>query len=102
MQQRLRHEGETFNEDQARNRHSHPCDAGLDEWPYYALYDFANGMHQSDQVALERRVAWDSVRQGLRDDLNGAFLQSPSKNDSALLTSDIAPFQRTHQSLGSL
>jgi hypothetical protein len=52
-------------------------------WPYYALYDFANGMQQGDQLALERRVAWDSVRQGLRDDLNGIFLQSLSVNDIA-------------------
>jgi Protein of unknown function (DUF2939) len=43
-------------------------------WPYYALYDFANGMQQGDQVALERRVAWDEVRRGLRDDLNAGLL----------------------------
>ena len=35
-------------------------------WPYYAVYDFANAIQQGDQVALERRVAWDSVRGGLR------------------------------------
>src|SRR5436190_2259322 len=52
-------------------------------WPYYALYDFANGVRQGDQVALEGRVAWDSVRQGLRDDLNAVFLQNLNKNDSA-------------------
>src|SRR5262245_51931108 len=52
-------------------------------WPYYALYDFANGMQQGDQVALERRVAWDEVRRGLRDDLNAVVLQRLRKNDGA-------------------
>jgi DUF2939 family protein len=52
-------------------------------WPYYALYDFANGMQQGDQVALERRVAWEEVRRGLRDDLNAVLLQRLSKNDGA-------------------
>src|SRR5262245_40209697 len=52
-------------------------------WPYYALYDFANGVQQGDQVALERRVAWDEVRRGLRDDFNAFFVQHLSKTDSA-------------------
>jgi hypothetical protein len=52
-------------------------------WPYYALYDFANGIQQGDQVALERRVAWDEVRRGLRDDFNAVVLQRLSKTDSA-------------------
>ena len=45
-------------------------------WPYYAVYDFANAIQQGDQVALERRVAWDSVRRGLREDFNGVLARS--------------------------
>ena len=52
-------------------------------WPYYAVYDFANALDQGDQVALEHRVDWDSVRRGLRDDLNAVFLEGLSKNDLA-------------------
>jgi hypothetical protein len=63
---------------------------GWTAWPYYAVYDFANAIDQGDQVALEHRVDWDSVRRGLRDDLN-AFLNAVlglSKND--LATSPLA------------
>jgi hypothetical protein len=52
-------------------------------WPYYALYDFANAMQQGDQVALERRVAWEEVRRGLRDDFNAVVLRSLTKNDGS-------------------
>jgi hypothetical protein len=45
-------------------------------WPYYAVYDFANAIQQGDQVALERRVAWDSVRGGLREDFNAVLARS--------------------------
>jgi len=45
-------------------------------WPYYALYDFANAIQQADEVALDRRVAWDSVRGGLREDFKKVFAKS--------------------------
>ena len=44
-------------------------------WPYYALYDLAVAVRDGDVSALEARVAWDSVRQGLRGDLNAMLLQ---------------------------
>ena len=44
-------------------------------WPYYAVCDFANAIQQGDQVALERRVAWDSVRR-VREDFNGVLARS--------------------------
>jgi hypothetical protein len=44
-------------------------------WPYYAVYDFAIAFRKGDISVLENRVAWDSVRQGLRDDLNAALLR---------------------------
>src|SRR5262249_20734184 len=45
-------------------------------WPYYAVYDFSDAIQQGDQVAFDRRVAWDSVRGGLREDLKEAFAKS--------------------------
>lgn len=47
-------------------------------WPYYAAYDLAVAMREGDVSTLEARVAWDSVRQGLRGDLNAIFLQKLS------------------------
>jgi Protein of unknown function (DUF2939)/GYF domain 2 len=44
-------------------------------WPYYAVYDLAMALRERDVAKLENRVAWDGVRQGLRDDLNTVFLQ---------------------------
>jgi hypothetical protein len=45
-------------------------------WPYYAFYDLSTALREGDVARLENRVAWDSVRQGLRDDLNALFLQT--------------------------
>src|SRR5271166_5508547 len=44
-------------------------------WPYYALYDLSNALKTGDQVGIERRIEWETVRQGLRDDLHSALLQ---------------------------
>jgi hypothetical protein len=38
-------------------------------WAAYALYDLSSALDNDDAVALERRIDWTSVRQGLRDDL---------------------------------
>jgi len=39
-------------------------------WPYYCVYELATALRDGDVSVLENRVAWDSVRRGLRDDLN--------------------------------
>lgn len=44
-------------------------------WPYYAFYKLAVAFRTGDEQALEGSVAWDSVRQGLRSDLNALLLQ---------------------------
>ena len=57
---------------------------GWTAWPYYAVFDFANAIDQGDQVALEHRVDWESVRRGLRDDLNAFFMENiRGKDDNA-------------------
>jgi hypothetical protein len=43
-------------------------------WPYYAAYDLAVAVREGEVSTLEARVAWDSVRQGLRGDLNAVLL----------------------------
>jgi tetratricopeptide (TPR) repeat protein len=52
-------------------------------WPYYALYDLITAVKNGDAVALEERVAWDSVRQGLRGDLSAFLLQKLSADAKA-------------------
>jgi Protein of unknown function (DUF2939) len=47
-------------------------------WPYYAVYDLVVAAREGDVSPLEARVAWDSVRQGLRGDLNAVLLQTLS------------------------
>jgi hypothetical protein len=49
-------------------------------WPYYALYDLAVAVREGNVSALEARVAWDNVRQGLRGDLNAALLKTFSSD----------------------
>jgi hypothetical protein len=44
-------------------------------WPYYAVYDLVTAVREGDASALESRVVWESVRQGLRDDLNAVLLK---------------------------
>src|SRR4029077_11721294 len=49
--------------------------AGWIAWPYYAAYDLVVAVREGDVSTLEARVAWDTVRQGLRGDLNAILLQ---------------------------
>lgn len=44
-------------------------------WPYYAVYDLVTAVQNGDQEALERRIDWPSLRQGLRDDFNSMFMR---------------------------
>ena len=38
-------------------------------WAAYALYDLSSALDNEDAVALQRRIDWNPVRQGLREDL---------------------------------
>jgi hypothetical protein len=49
-------------------------------WPYYTLYNLAVAFRTDDIATLESDVAWDSVREGLRSDINAALLQLLSAN----------------------
>jgi hypothetical protein len=49
-------------------------------WPYYAAYRLAVAVWDGDVPTLESAVAWGSVRNGLRDDLNAALLQKLAEN----------------------
>jgi DUF2939 family protein len=54
-------------------------------WPYYALYDLSSAVSAADPVGIERRIEWDSVRQGLRDDLRAALLQRLTHDQQSVL-----------------
>jgi hypothetical protein len=41
-------------------------------WAGYAVYDLATALRDFDPIALERRVDWPAVQQGLREDLASA------------------------------
>jgi hypothetical protein len=49
-------------------------------WPYYAIYELITALREGDVVTLENRVAWDTLRRSLRDDLNALILQQLKKN----------------------
>ena len=50
-------------------------------WPYHAAYELAVALRDGDVATLEARVAWDSVRQGLRGDLSAALISSVRAQD---------------------
>jgi hypothetical protein len=55
--------------------------AGWIGWPYYAVYDLAAAVREGDVSTLEARVEWDSVRKGLRGDLNALLLPGLTSKD---------------------
>ena len=42
-------------------------------WPYWAIYDLQTALLRGDKIALTSMVDWDSVREGVRDDLKAAY-----------------------------
>lgn len=59
-------------------------------WPYFALYELFNGLEEGNPVVLERRVEWESVRRGLRDDANAMFLAMNASDHPANGRNDFA------------
>ncbi len=61
-------------------------------WPYYTLYALMNALREGDTAVIENSIAWDSVRQGLRGDLNAVLLHKlstdakPGINEGAFAT----------------
>lgn len=49
-------------------------------WPYVTAYGLAKAARNGDVGFLERHVAWDSVRAGLRNDLKAVLLQKLAAN----------------------
>jgi hypothetical protein len=46
-------------------------------WFAIAFYDFSSALEDGDAVALERRIDWSRVQQGLRDDLAAIAVAQP-------------------------
>jgi hypothetical protein len=44
-------------------------------WPYYVLYELSVAVQNGDSLELNERIAWTSVRAGLRADLNAFVLR---------------------------
>jgi len=42
-------------------------------WPYWAIYDLQTALVQGDKIRLASMVDWDSVREGVREDLKAAY-----------------------------
>ena len=42
-------------------------------WPYWAIYDLQTALVKGDKVRLSSMVDWDSVREGVREDLKAAY-----------------------------
>jgi GYF domain 2/Protein of unknown function (DUF2939) len=53
-------------------------------WPYYHLYYLSGALREGDVAGLDDRIAWESMRRGLRDDLNESSLQKLSTNARAV------------------
>ena len=58
--------------------------AGWMAWPYYAVYDLAVAFRDGDAATLETRVAWESVRQGIRGDLTAVLPRLFKPSDGSL------------------
>ena len=53
-------------------------------WPYYSAYALVTAMQEGDTTALENGVNWESVRQGLRGDMNALYLKNASKEQNEM------------------
>jgi hypothetical protein len=51
-------------------------------WPYYAVYDLIKAAKEGDATTLERRVVWDGVRQGLREDFNAILAKKVAEQST--------------------
>jgi len=49
-------------------------------WPYYTMHRIGQVVNDGDAAALEGYVSWDSVRQGIKDDVNAVFAQVMAKS----------------------
>jgi hypothetical protein len=54
-------------------------------WPYVALYQIGNALRQGDVQALTTDVAWDSVREGLKEDIADQIIATPGSKALAAM-----------------
>jgi hypothetical protein len=67
------------------------CDAAWLIWPYYSLHRLTEAFRSGDVAALERDVAWDSVRQGLRADFSTVPEAAALPSDAMALERYVGP-----------
>lgn len=53
-------------------------------WPYYTLHRIGQAVNEGDAATLESYISWDSVRQGIKEDVNAAFTQVMAKSSEEI------------------
>jgi hypothetical protein len=51
-------------------------------YPYFALYRLGEALQTQDLEAVEGKVDWPRVRQGVKDDVNAALLAKVKPDDA--------------------
>lgn len=57
--------------------------AGYVAYPYVALYALVAAVESGDPAQIEPKVDWPAVRQGFKDDLNGAMTRNQDKQNNS-------------------
>ena len=57
--------------------------AGYVAYPYVALYALVAAIESGDPAQIEPKVDWLAVRQGFKDDLNGAMTRNQDKQNNS-------------------
>jgi len=58
--------------------------AGYIAYPYLAVHNLIDAVESGDPARIEPKVDWPAVRQGFKDDLNGAIAGNTDKPNSGL------------------
>jgi hypothetical protein len=58
--------------------------AGYGAYPYLALHALVDAIESGDAARIEPKVDWPAVRQGFKDDLNGAMAARQDRQGSGL------------------
>ena len=57
--------------------------AGYVAYPYLAVHALIDALESGDAARIEPKVDWPAVRQGFKDDLNGAMTARQDKSDAS-------------------
>ena len=66
------------------------CTVVYAAWPYATLYQLSGAIQHGDMQTLTADVDWDSVRDGLKEDIADGIMGQPAAR--AVISSDLPPF----------